>query len=400
MRILTKRDDNPPSSSRLRGPAMSSHRDSALRAQIEESLQPSPGGPQTEETWHEPTITHTTSTSPRKYLNPYTEVIHPESTSFEEEELNTTRLSAQPPPSHLSSSSSSINISEGSSLTLQEEDLDLTQPNEEIGSSTPRSSTTVPAESEIPVFISTSIPAPTSSSLSSRPPRASSTSFPASLPPASLSLPSSSLTSPPSLPPVLPLASSSLFASPSLSQIPFLKPTPLHQAVESGNLQLVKQLLQENSNLNIEAKSTNGNTPLHLAAYFGHTEVARILVKAGNAKLEAKNFFGETPLHLAASFGSTETLVALVQMGAKKEEKDESGGTPMHSAARVGDCEAVRMMVYLGFNQKAKNNKGKTPLQVAESKGNNEVAETLRNISVEEPKKSVFDYFNFVGKKE
>ena len=48
----------------------------------------------------------------------------------------------------------------------------------------------------------------------------------------------------------------------------------------------------------MEAKSSNGNTPLHTAAICGSTSVAELLLKAG-ARANLKNGDGKTPLQLA-----------------------------------------------------------------------------------------------------
>ena len=51
--------------------------------------------------------------------------------------------------------------------------------------------------------------------------------------------------------------------------------------------------------------------PLSLAAEQGHTEMAKILLKAG-AEVNAKNKWGSTPLHRAAIKGRTEVVKILL----------------------------------------------------------------------------------------
>jgi len=48
-----------------------------------------------------------------------------------------------------------------------------------------------------------------------------------------------------------------------------------------------------------ECKSTKFWTALHLASYFGHTDVVELLLKRG-AKPDVANDTGDTPLHKAA----------------------------------------------------------------------------------------------------
>ncbi len=53
--------------------------------------------------------------------------------------------------------------------------------------------------------------------------------------------------------------------------------TPLHGASKSGNLELVKFLIEEGADVN--APDEVGMTPLHLAAKHGHSEVVKLLIQ-------------------------------------------------------------------------------------------------------------------------
>ena len=53
--------------------------------------------------------------------------------------------------------------------------------------------------------------------------------------------------------------------------------TPLHTAVQEGNLEAVKMLLDAGHDPNAEDAAEM--TPLHLAAQFGHTEIAAVLAE-------------------------------------------------------------------------------------------------------------------------
>lgn len=54
--------------------------------------------------------------------------------------------------------------------------------------------------------------------------------------------------------------------------------TPLHIAVRSNNVEMVKTLLDGGASPNV--KNNEGLTPLHLAVQAGHTEIVNLLVKA------------------------------------------------------------------------------------------------------------------------
>ncbi len=76
--------------------------------------------------------------------------------------------------------------------------------------------------------------------------------------------------------------------------------TPAHQYAEKGDLHSLQSLLKEQPQL-LEATDSYGNTPLHLAATHGHTEVIQHLHSVG-ANLHAQNSDHNTPLQLALLF--------------------------------------------------------------------------------------------------
>ena len=84
----------------------------------------------------------------------------------------------------------------------------------------------------------------------------------------------------------------------------------LHDAAESGNLDLVKYLVEE-KNLDVKAKSESGYTVLHSAAWNGNLEMVKYLIKNG-ADVNAKSESGRTVLHSAAS-GNLDLVKYLVE---------------------------------------------------------------------------------------
>ena len=56
----------------------------------------------------------------------------------------------------------------------------------------------------------------------------------------------------------------------------YVMETPLHQAVESGNIQAVQKLISKGAK--IDARNKNDVTPLHYAAEGNYVEIAAILL--------------------------------------------------------------------------------------------------------------------------
>ena len=76
--------------------------------------------------------------------------------------------------------------------------------------------------------------------------------------------------------------------------------TPLLHAVLSGDLKLVQATLAEHPEMLNIAYAPNGNTPLHVAALNGYTEIMQFLLTQPNIAKDRKNNDGKTAFDLAA----------------------------------------------------------------------------------------------------
>ncbi len=101
----------------------------------------------------------------------------------------------------------------------------------------------------------------------------------------------------------------------------------IYQAAKVGNIKAVKQHLEAGVNVNV--KADNGNTPLHNAAYYGHKEVAKLLIDKGaevNAITKLGRFEGRTPLDFAIAQNSTKNTDLLRKLGGKTAKELKSEG--------------------------------------------------------------------------
>jgi hypothetical protein len=105
----------------------------------------------------------------------------------------------------------------------------------------------------------------------------------------------------------------------------------IHDAASSGDtLKVVVQLLDHPEWVN--ARDSDGYTPLHCAASRGHREVVEVLLRKG-ASINATNRSGSTLLLLARGFGHTSVAVLLRQHGGIVIERPVQPSWPVYAAA-------------------------------------------------------------------
>ena len=56
------------------------------------------------------------------------------------------------------------------------------------------------------------------------------------------------------------------------------RPTPLHDAACFGNVAKALEALKDDPNIDVNDASLGANTPLQIAATYGHAEVAKLLL--------------------------------------------------------------------------------------------------------------------------
>ena len=152
----------------------------------------------------------------------------------------------------------------------------------------------------------------------------------------------------------------------------------IFEASSMGRSDLVAEMIESNPRL-ANARSGDGFTPLHFAAFFGHENVARVLLELhADAGAVADNPMKVMPLHSAAAGRNLAIVRALLEHGAPVNAKQERGWMALHEAAQLGDRAMVELLLKYGANPNAKNDDGRTAEDVAEEKGHSDVAERLR----------------------
>jgi ankyrin repeat protein/beta-lactamase regulating signal transducer with metallopeptidase domain len=181
--------------------------------------------------------------------------------------------------------------------------------------------------------------------------------------------------------------------------------TLLHEAVDSGEKELVQYLLDRGADIN--AKDRRGWTPLHMAAHAGKMDIVQLLLAKGAdpnigdirggtalwyakdrghkeivALLHSQGAKEQEPtisLHQAARDGDLEQVKSLISRGADVNTMDDRlVGTPLHLAAYYAHHDVVEFLISKGADINARNKWNRTAIDEAVDQGHDEIAELLR----------------------
>lgn len=163
--------------------------------------------------------------------------------------------------------------------------------------------------------------------------------------------------------------------------------TPIHMAALHGHVEAIQLCLSVGGNPNVV--DHNGWTPLHCAASEGHLKAVECLLECSNVKY-AVNREGKTAFSLAVDNGHSHLLDLLhfgdallraarlddvhgltscLAKGAMVNRKDQNGWTPLHWAAFKGRIKSVKVLLEHGAEIDAVDDAGYTPLHCAAEAG-------------------------------
>jgi len=151
----------------------------------------------------------------------------------------------------------------------------------------------------------------------------------------------------------------------------------LHEACAMGVQARAEALLHEVPRM-IDAHSPDGFTPLALACFFGHGELAKWLIDRGaNLNLAAKNQMQVAPIHAAAGGKNLEIVRALVEAGADVNARQHGGFTALHAAAQDGNEAMTAYLLEKGADRNARADNNQCALDLALLRGHAGVAALL-----------------------
>ena len=142
-------------------------------------------------------------------------------------------------------------------------------------------------------------------------------------------------------------------------------PADLFEAAALGLSDRVRELVSEDPRA-VAARSPDGFTSLHLAAYFGGADTVRFLLEKGSdIDSVAENTSKVRPLHSGVAGGSFDVVEALLEAGAEHDVRQEGGFTPLMGAAVGGSAEMVRALLSAGADPSALTDDGQSALDLA-----------------------------------
>jgi ankyrin repeat protein len=134
----------------------------------------------------------------------------------------------------------------------------------------------------------------------------------------------------------------------------------IFEAAAVGERPRVHELLLLEAGL-VDQWSPDGFTALHLAAFFGHEDIARDLLRRGaEVNAVSRNSLGVQPINSAAAGGHTGIVRALLDHGADPNASLEGGFRPIHAAAQNGNADLYALLVERGADENAATDDGRT----------------------------------------
>uniref|UniRef100_A0A1I8IMD6 ANK_REP_REGION domain-containing protein n=1 Tax=Macrostomum lignano TaxID=282301 RepID=A0A1I8IMD6_9PLAT len=165
--------------------------------------------------------------------------------------------------------------------------------------------------------------------------------------------------------------------------------TPLHEAASFGRSQCACLLMELGAAANPNLRTAGeGNSPVHLAAEKGHSEVLRWLLSGGRANVNQQLTDGRSAAHKAARQGRWKSLELLLQAGADSNLRCHDGQTPLHLAALCNDngrCVETLLCTGAADPNVLDNDSGFSPLHLAAACGRKSAVDYLLRACCHQP---------------
>jgi ankyrin repeat protein len=158
--------------------------------------------------------------------------------------------------------------------------------------------------------------------------------------------------------------------------------TPLYYSLgytgQKTNINLVKFLLAEGANPNIEHK--NGHYPIHAAINSKDIDVLQLFIK-NNEDANKTGASGTTPLYFAVNYiGDIDIIDYLLEQGALPNTPVKGGFTPIYAATEKGRLDIIKKLVAKDGNIEQTIDCGDAPMSMAAYRGNLDIIKYYKDL--------------------
>lgn len=151
-----------------------------------------------------------------------------------------------------------------------------------------------------------------------------------------------------------------------------------HEAIVAGKRELVVDYLNQSNFDMVNIHSTDGFTPLSLAAFFNQTEIAKYLLKKGaDPNIPATNTSKVNAFHSAIAKENYELCEILLLHGADVNATQMQNVAGLHSAVHRGNLALTKLLVKNGATIGLEMDNGDTALIIAKKEEHKLIEEYL-----------------------
>ncbi|XP_061182605.1 uncharacterized protein LOC133190936 [Saccostrea echinata] len=145
--------------------------------------------------------------------------------------------------------------------------------------------------------------------------------------------------------------------------------------IMSGDMKLMDRVIKDHATgvkelCCLRSRCINGSTLLHTAAYYGHKNAIRELLRL-RMDINVRDYKGATPLHRSKN---TEIMELLLDAGALVDAEDVEGNTPLHvkcygESGKPSDMTSIELLLNKNASLSKRNSRGLLPIHCCAMQG-------------------------------